>query len=64
MSGYLLWIRGNRSPEPQKCHEIPLDMNEKPYPFLEKHAITSEQMAKPLNELAKEFPPPQRWYGD
>jgi hypothetical protein len=57
--GWLLWIRGPKGPEPQKCVDLPCDMTGRPRDVLAKHALTAELYREPLRLLATAFPAPK-----
>jgi hypothetical protein len=56
--GWLLWVRGTKGPEPQKCVDLPRDMTGRPRDVLAKHALTAELYREPLRVLATLFPAP------
>jgi hypothetical protein len=55
---WLIWVRGFRGWEPQKCAELQTNGAGVPISVTYRHALTAEQFKLPLRELEKIFPPP------
>lgn len=55
---FLIWRMGLRGPSISKVLALHTDGTGKPIEVLEKHPLTAEQFALPLNVLQQFFPPP------
>lgn len=56
---YLIWVRGLRGPEPQKCIELPRDMNGKELAHIVKRQLLPHEFACSLTYLAQLYPAPE-----
>lgn len=56
-AGLLIWVKGLRGPEAQKCTELPRNnATSREYPVLAKHGLTHLEFQLCLDDLKKMYP--------
>jgi hypothetical protein len=56
-AGWLIWVKGLRRPEAQKCTELPRNnATSREYPVLAKHELSEQEMIWPLALLEEKYP--------